>query len=190
MQALKVVGSLIIILLFAVVILGISLPSDVTINRSVTINAPASDVFVYVNNLQAWATWSPWAEMDPGIYRPENFTGSSGVGQRYCWNSTNESVGSGCMEIIESEPYHLLTTEMAFGDIGEGTSEWIFTENASGQTEVQWTMKADMSKPLIVGPLVGIAIDGFVGDMFETGLQNLKEVSENPGLGSYSNSTP
>ena len=47
----------------AVILLGVAfvLPQDVTIARSVVINAPESAVFPYLNNMHGFADWSPWA---------------------------------------------------------------------------------------------------------------------------------
>ncbi len=188
MKALKAIGSVIIVLLLVVIVLGIALPKNVTINRSVTIDAPASTIFEHVNDLRAWASWSPWLDLDPNLFQADNFKGESGLGQRYCWDSNHQRIGSGCMEIVNSEPHRRVTTQLEFGDMGSGTGEWLFTEKRDGLTEVQWTMHADIGEPVIVGPLMGVVMDGFVGEMFESGLANLKEVSENPGQGLLSGS--
>jgi hypothetical protein len=87
--------------IFAAVALG--LPSHVTVSRSVVINAPESVIFPYLNNLHKFEDWSPWRVRDPQL--AVSYGGpESGQGARVTWSSKKPSVGTGSMEISESQP--------------------------------------------------------------------------------------
>ena len=57
------IGLVLAVLLFV----GVSylLPGEVSVARSITINAPADKIFPLVNDLEAAQKWSPWARRDP-----------------------------------------------------------------------------------------------------------------------------
>src|SRR6266536_3855726 len=65
------------ILLGAIVVIGLVVvifcvvvamqPSHYHIERSATVNAPASAVFNQVNDFHKWDAWSPWAKLDPNM---------------------------------------------------------------------------------------------------------------------------
>ncbi len=38
-------------------------PPDYRVSRSVTMNAPAADIYTQVNNFHNWEAWSPWAKL-------------------------------------------------------------------------------------------------------------------------------
>lgn len=53
----------------ALILVGVAfaLPSQVTVARSIVINAPEGAVFPYVANLHKFNDWSPWAARDPQL---------------------------------------------------------------------------------------------------------------------------
>ena len=54
------------VLLIAVLAgIGMLLPREVTVERWTQINAPASEIYPLVANLEAYQQWSPWANLDP-----------------------------------------------------------------------------------------------------------------------------
>src|SRR5262245_45504265 len=79
------------------------LPAHVPVTRSKSIAAPESVVFPYLNNLHQFSEWSPWQERDPQMQvtygGPEQ-----GKGAQVKWSSAKPSIGTGSMEITESEP--------------------------------------------------------------------------------------
>ena len=55
---------------FFVVILavvGLFLPTAYTVERSISINAPTTDIHPWIENLERWEDWGPWKEGDPTI---------------------------------------------------------------------------------------------------------------------------
>src|SRR5258708_4924025 len=81
-------------------------PADFRVERSVTLAAPAPDVFAQVNDFHNWEAWSPWAKLDPNA--KNSFEGSAaGKDAKFHW-SGNSEVGVGSMTILESRPYDLI----------------------------------------------------------------------------------
>ena len=91
------------ILVAALVLIGLFLPSSAHVERSITIEAPPAMVFAVVNGFRSFNEWSPWAERDPEteyLYEgPER-----GAGAKMSWSSDNPQVGTGSQEITLSEP--------------------------------------------------------------------------------------
>ena len=81
---------IVIVVLVAVIAVLASLqPSHYRIERSATINAPASVVFAQVNDFHKWEAWSPWAKIDPAM--KQTYEGaSSGTGAIYTWAGNNQ----------------------------------------------------------------------------------------------------
>lgn len=63
-------------------ILALLGPSDSTIERSITIDAPQAIVWEHVNSLQDMEEWSPWVELDTAM--EASYSGEQGaVGSTY-----------------------------------------------------------------------------------------------------------
>src|SRR6266508_3613709 len=107
-------GGLIIVVVIVVVFVCIVAlqPSHYHIERSATINAPASVVFGQVNDFHKWEAWSPWAKIDPAM--KQSYEGApAGAGAIYSW-SGNSQVGEGRMTIVESNLGDLSKIKLEF----------------------------------------------------------------------------
>ncbi|MGK2922577.1 MAG: SRPBCC family protein [Methyloceanibacter sp.] len=60
----KILLVLVALVLVFVVVVALQ-PSEFHVERSVTVDAPASKVFGEVNDFHKWEAWSPWAKLDP-----------------------------------------------------------------------------------------------------------------------------
>lgn len=151
------------------------LPKDVTVARSVEINAPASDIFPYVNSLKAAGEWSPWLGRDPQV-QLEYSGPDEGVGAKLAWASDDPQVGNGTQEITVSEPDKLVETALDFGPMGQALAKFDLAESG-GTTTVTWSLESDMGN----NPTwrwMGLMMDDWVGGDYETGLANLKALIE------------
>jgi hypothetical protein len=158
--------------ILAAVALG--LPAHVTVNRSVVINAPEPVVFPYLNNLHRFAEWSPWAVRDPQL--AVSYGGpEQGKGAKIQWTSKVPSIGTGTMEITESEPSRHIDLVVNFNGL-DGTSSFDVAPSGSG-SKVTWSFGYDCG----TSPLKrwkALMLDGFVGAEYHTGLDRLKEKIE------------
>ncbi len=171
----KVIKFLLIGLVVVVVLIlgvGMVLPNDYEVTRSIEIEAPAVIAFGQVNDLEKWEAWSPWKEMDPGMTMTYGDK-SIGEGASYSW--TGDKSGSGTLTIINSEMPSRIDTKVEFDGQGEGNGFWTF-EQDGGATKATWGMKGTMPKPL-GGYMVGM-MDGWLGPDFEKGLAGVKRLAE------------
>lgn len=166
----------ILVLLIVVLIAGAYvLPRQVTVARSIQIDAPASEVFAKVNGLKAGADWSPWLSRDPEVKL--TYTGpDTGVGSKLEWTSEHPQVGNGKQEIVESVENQKVVTALDFGDMGTAMAAFTLVEEA-GKTTITWDLDTDMGMNPI-GRYMGLMMDKWVGGDYETGLANLKALVE------------
>jgi hypothetical protein len=163
-----VLGIVVLVAILAVVAVG--LPAHVTVARSVVINAPESAVFPYLNDLHRFPNWSPWSARDPELQVA--YSGpQEGKGARVEWVSTLRSIGTGNMEITDSEPSHNIGLAVNYNGL-EGTSSYAIEPSGSG-SKVTWNFGYDTgSSPL--KRWKGLMLDGYVGAEYRAGLDKLK----------------
>lgn len=174
MKILKKIGIFILVLLALVCIVSLFLPSEVKVERSVLINAPADVVFNQVNDLTQWKSWSYWDNIDPNM--KSTFEGpNAGVGAKHAWESADENVGKGSLTVTESKPNSLFVFDLNFE--GMGTSPGMYTfKDSAGATFVSTSMSMDMGFFGRIFP--GLMMDGMLGGDFEKTLAGLKKRSE------------
>ena len=173
MRALKWILGIVVVL--AVVFVGgaFFLPREVTVVRSIEVDAAPAAVFPHVNSLKATEEWSPWITRDPEM-RISYSGPEAGVGAKSEWIS--DSQGNGSQEIVASETDKRVETALDFGEMGTAKAEFILAGTGE-TTDVTWTLVADMGNNPI-GRWMGLAMDGMVGSDYETGLANLKTLVE------------
>jgi hypothetical protein len=167
-----VLGIVVLIGILAAVAVG--LPAHVTVARSVVINAPESAVFPYVNNLRRFDDWSPWKLRDPQLTitygGPEE-----GKGAQIQWTSQKPSIGTGSMEISNSDLNRTVELAVNFNNL-EGTSSFDIGPAGSG-SKLTWSFGYDTgSSPL--KRWKALMLDGFIGAEYRAGLDKLKEKIE------------
>ncbi len=174
MKILKTLLSAIIVIIVAVVVLGLFLPTSYTVERSVIIDASPSRIHEYVGNLKNWDAWEPWREGDPTlvITRGEK---TKGIGASQSW--VGES-GDGALTFTKDSPTEGITYDLVFdGGAYVCQSSMVYDPLGDGQTKVTWTMSGDMGTPVIGGYFV-LIMDSTVGKKFDKGLSNLKNAVE------------
>ncbi len=152
-------------------------PSEFTIERAATMQAPAAAPFAQVNDFQNWRAWSPWEPLDPALKR--SYDGpKAGAGAVYAWQG-NKDVGEGRMTILESRPGELVRIKLEFFKpfAASNTAEFRFQPAGNGATAVSWSMEGRnnfFSKAMCLF----VNMDRMVGGMFEQGLAQMKAVVE------------
>ena len=160
----------------AVILAGVALalPGHVTVARSMVINAPESIVFPYLNNVRRFGDWSPWASRDPEL--TVSYSGpDQGKGAKVEWTSSKASVGTGSMEITESNPNRHIDLAVDFNGL-DGTAYYDVAPSGSG-SKVTWGLSYDSG----TSPLKrwkGLMLDRYLGAEFRDGLGKLKDKVE------------
>ena len=177
MKPLKIIVGVLVALAIIYSILCFIGPKGTDISRDTTIDAPADIIFSNLSDISKWEEWGTWYEQDPDMqisYSPNKM----GIGAKSTWKS--ETLGNGSQEIIEVKPKALIKTKLLFDDWeGHSIADIILTENADQKTKVTWTLKGDRDFPFFMrGMMQLINFEGMIQNDYDTGLANLKALSE------------
>ena len=169
MKVLKIILGIVLAIIVLVLLIALFLPSEVTVERSMVIEAPDSVVYDYITDFTQRANWDPWLETEPGAKTTLKEI-TKGVGAGYSWEG--EVIGSGQMVIDEVEKNRSVKSTVMFfsPQEGKGKAEWLL-EPADGGTNLTWKFHAEMDYP--IGRFFGIMMDGMMGPSLEKGLENV-----------------
>ena len=174
----KIIKTILIVLavaIAAVLAFAATKPDTFSVQRSASIKAPPEKISGVLSDFRAWQAWSPWEKIDPAMKR--TYSGApNGKGAVYAWKG-NAEVGEGSMTLTEAEPTRV-AMNLDFVKPFEGHNKVVFTLAPKGDaTEVTWNMTGP--SPYITKVIqVFCDMDGMIGKQFETGLANLKSVTE------------
>jgi effector-binding domain-containing protein len=178
-KAVRFAGILILLLIVLILVLGVIAPKDVTISRSIIVNAQKASVMEQVTRFKNWPAWSPWQEKDSAMLI--TYSGTDGQpGSGYHWKGDEHKVGEGEMKNIA-----VSDTGMTF-DI-DIIKPWTmhmpgsFTvKDTNGATKMTWSVTKHTDYPFNASNMF-VNIDKYMGGDFEHGLDKLKKVVESKG---------
>ena len=176
LDIIAIVAVVLAIAIAAVLIFAATKPDTFQVQRAISIRAPADRIFPLINDFHQWRSWSPYEDRDPALKR--TYGGAdSGKGAVYAWDG-NKNVGSGRMEILETSVPSRILIKLDFFKPFEGHNTAEFTMLPQGDaTHLTWTMTGPavfLSKVM----QVFMNLDRMIGRDFETGLANLKKLTE------------
>jgi len=164
---------------------GLFLPTQVHVERSIAISRPAATLFAMLNSYRSFNRWSPWAQLDPQA--TYTFRGPvEGIGARMEWIGDPALVGTGWQEITESVPIERVAMHLDFGPQGRADSYFSIQGDHLG-SRVTWGFDTDVSAGqeffgALLGRYFGLMLDSWVGADYEQGLASLKAYAESlPG---------
>lgn len=171
-----IIALIVVVLIAAVLIYAATKPDTFRVQRSISINTPPERIFAHINDLTKWGTWSPWEKMDPAMKR--TLSGAPQGKGAVCEWKGNNAVGQGRMEILESLPASKILIKLDFLKPFEAHNfaEFILEGNGDS-TNVTWAMFGPAAYMTKVISLF-MDCDKMVGPQFETGLANMKAVTE------------
>jgi uncharacterized protein YndB with AHSA1/START domain len=175
-DTLVIVAIVLAIAIAAILVLAATKPDTLRVERTVVVNAPPEKVFPLIVDFHQWLNWSPWEGRDPQMKR--TYSGAErGKGAVYAWDG-NKNVGAGRMEILEVGSPSKILIKLDFLKPFEAHNFAEFTmQPQGGATNISWVMHGParfMSKVM----QVFMNFDRMIGKDFETGLTNLKAISE------------
>jgi carbon monoxide dehydrogenase subunit G len=151
-------------------------PDAFRVERTTSINAPPDTIFPLIDDFRRWPEWSPFEGKDPAMKR--TYAGAAvGRGAVYAWRG-NRKVGAGRMEVIETSPplRHTIDLQFIKPIPARNVADFVL-EPAGAATRVTWAMHG-RANPVMKTMGLFMNMDRMVGRDFETGLANLKRVSE------------
>jgi Polyketide cyclase / dehydrase and lipid transport len=179
-ETLVIIALALAIIIALVLILAATKPDTFRVERAAIVNAPAERLFPLISDFHQWLNWSPWEGRDPALKR--SYSGAErGKGAVYAWDG-NKNVGAGRMEILEASPPSnspskvVIKLDFIKPFEGHNTAEFTMLPQG-GATNVTWVMHGPapfLSKLM----QVFMNMDRMIGKDFETGLANLKTITE------------
>ncbi|WP_029581745.1 SRPBCC family protein [Bradyrhizobium sp. URHD0069] len=176
LEIIAIIAVVLAIAIAMILILAAIKPNTFSVRRATMVKAPPEKIFAVINDFHQWGTWSPYEHKDPAMKR--TYSGAeSGKGAIYAWEG-NKNVGSGRMEVLDASAPSKIVIKLDFFTPFEGHNTAEFTMLPQGDaTNVTWLMHGPaplMSKVM----QVFINLDNMIGKDFETGLANLKRLTE------------
>lgn len=178
-DTITIIAVVIVVLLGAALAYAATRPDTFRVQRSTIIKAAPEKIFALVNDLRSHGTWSPWEKKDPAMNR--TYSGAaSGKGAVYEWDG-NRNIGQGRMEITDASPSKVVFKMDFFKPFEAHNIAEIAMEPKGDPTNVSTNVTWAIYGPnLFLGKVMGLVfnMDKMIGKEFETGLANLKTLTE------------
>lgn len=176
MAGLKKSGIFLFTAILGFLLTGLILPAEFKVERSLMIEASVDKIYPHIANLRNWEHWGVWFKRDPNMVI--EYQGDDGqLGMSSTWSSSSE--GTGRITVINLESNKRMIYSLSFPDMGmTSTGELLLTSSELG-TLVTWMDYGRVG----INPIhryFAFFMDDIVGKDFETGLENLKMISESP----------
>ncbi len=168
-------------LLLAAAAGGFWLPREVSVEREIVVQRPASTVFTVLNSFSNFEKWSSWRSLDPGVVFTQSGA-QAGVDARLDWTGDPARLGTGWQEIVVSEPWRRIDMELHNGPQGDASARFMITGDQLA-SRVQWTFMTDVTGGRgflggLLGRYFGMFLESWVEEDMEVGLGNLKSYLE------------
>jgi uncharacterized membrane protein len=178
MSTLAIILIIIAIIIALLLIAALFTANEYVIERDITINRPALEVFNYIKLLKNQADYNKWVMQDPHVKR--EYKGTDGtVGFVAAWDSDNKQVGKGEQEIIKITEGTSIDSEVRFIKPFEGKAQVSMTTEPlpGNQAKIKWVFSGIRNYPMKIMHLL-LNLKKILGKDLETSLANLKRVLE------------
>jgi carbon monoxide dehydrogenase subunit G len=177
LKILAIIVVVVLVVVAGVLIYATTRPDSFRVQRSASIKAPPQKIFPLINDLKAWAGWSPYEKKDPAMQRSFGPI-TAGKGATYEW-AGDKNVGQGRMEILEAQPSNKVLIKLDFIKPFEAHNMAEFTLEPKGDTTLAtWAIYGPSA---YITKVMGLFfnMDTMIGKDFEAGLADLKAAAEN-----------
>jgi len=174
MKFLKGLLMVLVILIAGVVITGLVLPSEFTLQREAVIAAPQCVVYEQIADFRNWGNWSPWEERDSTIQK--DYSGEAkAVGAGWHWTGDPEKTGEGEMTCTAIDSVKMEYKLHFIKPYDSESMGFISAEPKGDSTVVTWGMsgKSGFVERIMVAMMGGM--EKMVGPDFDRGLERLGE---------------
>jgi hypothetical protein len=167
---------LVMIMGLLVVAVGLFLPDEAQIERSIIIRSPVDQVFRQVSRLPNHQSWAPWLRHDEDEKVNITFDGNViGAGAGYQWHISADEAKSRLV-VLESIHPHYFKARITGISAWHGLSLWSFHKESPVTTQVTWSVVVESRS--LLGRYWILLDELFRGPWLERGLTDLKERSE------------
>lgn len=165
-------GIILVVLFVAALIWGLTLPKDISFERSTTVNADKDEIHALVGDLRKWDEWGPWRAEDPDMEYTYSET-TTEPGDKMSWTST---MGDGSVEFTEVDPENGVEYLFQMGGSDPVPGAITYEETDDGEIEVSWIFDSQ-DTPFFSRYFLTL-FEGVMTDMFDKGLAGLKREAE------------
>jgi carbon monoxide dehydrogenase subunit G len=176
LKMISIGGGVIVVVIAAVLVYAATKPDTFRVERATSIKATPEAIFALINDFHNFPDWSPYEKLDPDMKR--SYSGAvDGKGAVYVWDS-NGKAGTGRMEIADTAPPSKVTINLDFSKPFVAHNIVEFTLEPRGEsTLVTWAMQGPVPYVAQIMHVI-FNMDRMIGGDFETGLANLKRLTE------------
>lgn len=157
-----------------VLLLGAIMPRRYNVEKTIVINKPINEVMDKVGNLNYYASWNPWQQMD--MQATKIITGiPKTVDHKYSWHG--KKIGEGSLTVNSIDDNHIhFDLEFLKPWKSHAKDNWSFERVNGNETKVTWHNSGDLPWPMarLMGPLINKNLN----HQFKKGLENLKKMVE------------
>jgi carbon monoxide dehydrogenase subunit G len=176
LKLLGLIAAVVVVVVAGILIYAATRPDSFRVQRSASIKAPPEKIFALIDDLKAWAAWSPYEKKDPSMKRSFGAV-TAGKGATYAWQG-DRNVGEGHMEIVEAASPSKVLIKLDFVKPFEAHNNAEFILEPKGDsTLVTWAIYGPSA---YVTKVMGLFfnMDTMIGRDFEAGLADLKAAAE------------
>jgi hypothetical protein len=157
-----------------VLLLAAIMPSRYNVKKTAIIKRPVREVMNKVGDLNYYASWNPWQQMEPMAAKTITGTPQT-VGHKYSWHGKKLGVGSLVINSIDDKHIYF-DLEFLKPWKSHAKDNWLFEEYENNETRITWHNSGDLPWPMarLLGPVININLN----HQFEKGLKNLKKMVE------------
>ena len=159
-------------------IVALFMHKDYSVVREITLKKTKQEVFDFIRLLKNQDRYSKWASIDSNMKK--EYKGIDGtVGFISAWDSDNNNVGKGEMEITQIKEGERLDFVLHFMKPFEAISTAYMTTDSISEkeTKVKWGFNGHMNYPMNFLLLV-CNMESMIGKDLQSGLDKLKTVLE------------
>jgi hypothetical protein len=178
MKWIKRLFLLILSLITLILVLGVFVPKKFKSERSIQVSLPKDSVYQYLKFLKNQDQFSVWARQDPKMKK--TYTGQDGiVGFVSAWESKDENVGIGSMELVKLTPGERIDMHIRFKVPFENEDDAYFETSSINEenTRVIWGFEGNTPYPWNAITYL-LNMDEVIGKDLDNGLKKLKSVLE------------
>ncbi|MGN6534073.1 MAG: SRPBCC family protein [Ginsengibacter sp.] len=162
------------LLVFIVIFLiGLLLPSRVTILKYVEINAPAEKVMNQVVNFEEWENWYP-AFKDENIAVTKKPPAKGVLSSVALKDKHRKSVNLNLLDTTG----HIIDIRLKSSSSSQVNYQFVLVPKVNNQTQLTWNVNINLGW-MPWKKIQGIFMDKFSGQQYQVALDNLKKAAEN-----------
>ncbi len=175
MKTFRIVGLIILALIIAFFIGAFFLPTEVKLDKKITVNQNIDSVFELVNDFHNWKEWSPWYDTATTY----TITGpKKGKGAIMRWLNKKNMVGERTIDSVHYPDFIRVTTRFR-EEHSEAFIDFGFTPYGNDSTVVSVAFEMDYNFSYPFGRYVAWMIQKGANFTFPIALKNLKQLAEN-----------